>query len=130
MVGVSSAQVPASQAYDALVGLLKAHATTSEARAAAAAAKKSNKLPPQKEKRAAAAPAVHTLLVIVLEEIDRLLDKGPDEVYRLFMLPHVPGEAGTHWHPPAYTTATNARNACHTCSELHTYIPPPFTLKF
>ncbi|GAX85406.1 hypothetical protein CEUSTIGMA_g12822.t1 [Chlamydomonas eustigma] len=31
------------------------------------------------------------LLIIVLEEVDRLLDKGPEEVYKLFMLPHISG---------------------------------------
>ena len=52
----------------------------------------SHKLLRQEKQQQQAEAPVPPLLVIVLEEIDRLLDKGPDEVYRLFMLPHVPGE--------------------------------------
>ena len=62
----------AAEAYDALINLLKA-------------------LAHQPGERSGKGGAKRKLLVFVLDEVDRLLDKGPDEVYKLFMLPHVPG---------------------------------------
>jgi hypothetical protein len=64
----SQRSIPKEGALDALVSLLQTH----------------KQLRPRGGRPA-------PLLVVVLEEMDRLLARGPDEVYKLFMLPHTPG---------------------------------------
>lgn len=77
----------------------------------------------------AAAAGAGRMFVLVLDEVDRLLQRGTDDLYRLFMLPHVTGEEGEvhcgtreiSGGAPVHVASVRGAASLRLCCRLHTF---------